>query len=139
MEDTLLEVTEVEIPETLVVEQARDKFAIMMTELKDQGESDEKIKSMITQEVTTDYGVRIVITTYFAPACFCGRNRVWPIKRLLCNVPMRRNCKYGVVLLYRFVQNFAKYLEIVRKNVTRGLAASLLMTHIAEKEGLKVK
>lgn len=59
MEDVLLKVTEVEIPETLVVEQARDKFAIMMTEFKDQGESDEKIKSMITQEVMTDYGVRI--------------------------------------------------------------------------------
>lgn len=37
------------------------------------------------------------------------------------------------------MQNFSKYLEIVRKNVTRGLAASLLMTHIAEKEALKVK
>ena len=39
------------MPETLVVEEAREKFAIMMTEFKDQGESDEKIKSMITKEV----------------------------------------------------------------------------------------
>lgn len=40
------------IPETLIVEQAREKFAIMMTEFKDQGESDEKIQSMITKEVS---------------------------------------------------------------------------------------
>ncbi|CAM9747761.1 unnamed protein product [Ascophyllum nodosum] len=83
MEDALLKFTEVEMPETLVVEEAREKFAIMMTEFKDQGESDEKIKSMITKE------------------------------------------------------NFEKYLEIVRKNVTRGLSASLLMTYIADKENLK--
>ncbi len=35
-------------------------------------------------------------------------------------------------------QNFAKYVEVVRKNVTRGLSLGLLFTHIAEKEGLKV-
>lgn len=43
--------TNIEIPETLLVEQAREKFAIMMTEFKDQGESDEKIQKMITKEV----------------------------------------------------------------------------------------
>lgn len=36
-------------------------------------------------------------------------------------------------------QNFAKYVEVVRKNVTRGLSLGLLFTHIAEKEGLKVR
>lgn len=53
LEDALLGVTEVEIPETLIVEQAREKFAIMMTEFKDQGESDEKIQKMINKEVCT--------------------------------------------------------------------------------------
>ncbi|CAN0249283.1 unnamed protein product, partial [Ectocarpus sp. 8 AP-2014] len=33
-------------------------------------------------------------------------------------------------------QNFVKYVEVVRKNVTRGLTLSLMFTHIAEKEGL---
>lgn len=52
MEDALLETCSLDIPETLIVEQAREKFAIMMTEFKDQGESDEKIQSMITKEVS---------------------------------------------------------------------------------------
>eukprot|EP00903_Cladosiphon_okamuranus_P008511 g8175.t1 len=82
LEDALLETCSLDIPETLIVEQAREKFAIMMTEFKDQGESDEKIQSMITKE------------------------------------------------------NFAKYVEVVRKNVTRGLSLGLLFTHISEKEGL---
>lgn len=51
LEDSILGVIEVEIPETLIVEQAREKFAIMMTEFKDQGESDEKIQNMINKEV----------------------------------------------------------------------------------------
>ncbi|CAM9813825.1 unnamed protein product [Scytosiphon promiscuus] len=84
IEDALLGTCSIDIPETLIIEQAREKFAIMMTEFKDQGESDEKIQSMITKE------------------------------------------------------NFAKYVEVVRKNTTRGLSLSLLFTHIAEKEGLSV-
>lgn len=47
----MLEVTQVEIPETLIIEQAREKFAIMMTEFKDQGQPDEQIQKMITKEV----------------------------------------------------------------------------------------
>eukprot|EP00752_Nemacystus_decipiens_P008079 g7221.t1 len=82
LEDALLEMCPLDIPETLIVEQAREKFAIMMVEFKNQGESNEKIKSMINKE------------------------------------------------------NFAKYVEVVRKNVTRGLSLGLLFTHIAEKEGL---
>ncbi|CBJ32857.1 Trigger factor (TF) [Ectocarpus siliculosus] len=49
-EEALLETCSITIPETLIVEQAREKFAIMMTEFKDQGESDAKIQSMITKE-----------------------------------------------------------------------------------------
>lgn len=52
LEDALLGTCSLVIPETLIVEQAREKFAIMMTEFKDQGESDEKIQSMITKEVS---------------------------------------------------------------------------------------
>lgn len=51
LEDAILAVTEVEIPETLIIEQAREKFAIMMTEFKDQGQPDEQIQKMITKEV----------------------------------------------------------------------------------------
>lgn len=52
IEDALLGTCSIDIPETLIIEQAREKFAIMMTEFKDQGESDEKIQSMITKEVS---------------------------------------------------------------------------------------
>ncbi|CAN0012822.1 unnamed protein product [Pylaiella littoralis] len=81
-QDALLGTCSMGIPETLIVEQAREKFAIMMTEFKDQGESDEKIQSMINKE------------------------------------------------------SFAKYVEVVRKNTTRGLSLGLLFAHIAEKEDL---
>lgn len=37
------------------------------------------------------------------------------------------------------LQNFVKYVEVVRENVTRGLTLSLMFTHIAEKEGLSVR
>ncbi|CAN0509450.1 unnamed protein product, partial [Laminaria digitata] len=50
LEDAVLEVTQVEIPETLIIEQAREKFAIMMTDFKDQGQPDEQIQKMITKE-----------------------------------------------------------------------------------------
>eukprot|EP00904_Undaria_pinnatifida_P012763 jgi/Undpi1/8617/HiC_scaffold_25.g11082.m1 len=83
LEDAILAVTEVEIPETLIIEQAREKFAIMMTEFKDQGQPDEQIQKMITKE------------------------------------------------------NFLKYVEVVRKNTTRGLSLGLLFTYIAEKEGIE--
>ncbi|CAN0478709.1 unnamed protein product, partial [Discosporangium mesarthrocarpum] len=50
LEDALLSVSEVDVPETLIIEEARQKFAVMMTEMKDQGEDEEKIKAMITKE-----------------------------------------------------------------------------------------
>lgn len=46
----LAETLEVEIPDTLVTNQARDKFAMMMTELRDNGMSDEDIKEQIKPE-----------------------------------------------------------------------------------------
>jgi len=51
LEEALLEVVDVEIPETMVVQQARDKFAMMMTEMKEQEDkSEEEIKALITPE-----------------------------------------------------------------------------------------
>ena len=41
---------EVDIPDTLVTNQARDKFAMMMTEMRDNGVSDEEIKNQIKPE-----------------------------------------------------------------------------------------
>jgi trigger factor len=41
---------EVDIPDTLVTNQARDKFALMMTEMRDNGVSDEEIKKQIKPE-----------------------------------------------------------------------------------------
>jgi len=46
----LSETVEVEIPDTLITNQARDKFAIMMTEMRDGGVSDEEIKNQIKPE-----------------------------------------------------------------------------------------
>mmetsp|Transcript_4515 Transcript_4515/g.6229 ORF Transcript_4515/g.6229 Transcript_4515/m.6229 type:complete len:506 (-) Transcript_4515:232-1749(-) len=85
LEDALLEKVEIEIPETLVTEQAREKFAMMMADMKSEGsKTDEEIKEMISAE------------------------------------------------------NFEKYKEIVRKNVTRGLAATIALSDIAKRENLEV-
>lgn len=46
----LAEVIEVEVPDTLVTNQAREKFAIMMTEMRDNGVADEEIKKQISPE-----------------------------------------------------------------------------------------
>jgi len=51
LEEKLLEVAKIEIPESLVTEQAREKFAMMMADMKSEGsKSDEEIKAMITPE-----------------------------------------------------------------------------------------
>lgn len=51
LEAALAEITDVELPETLIDEQAKTKFATMMSDFKSKGNmSDEQIKSMITQE-----------------------------------------------------------------------------------------
>jgi trigger factor len=46
----LSETLEVDIPDTLVTNQARDKFALMMTEMRDNGVSDEEIQKQIKPE-----------------------------------------------------------------------------------------
>ena len=46
----LAETLEVDIPDTLVTNQAREKFALMMTEMRDNGVSDEEIKNQIKPE-----------------------------------------------------------------------------------------
>lgn len=78
LEDALLETCSLDIPETLIVEQAREKFAIMMTEFKDQGESDEKIQSMITKEVGQPLVLLVLLLLVVVAAaaavvwwCFC--------------------------------------------------------------------
>ena len=46
----LADTLEVDIPDTLVTNQAREKFALMMTEMRDNGVSDEEIKNQIKPE-----------------------------------------------------------------------------------------
>ena len=46
----LAQCLDVNIPDTLVTNQARDKFALMMTEMRDNGVSDEEIKNQIKPE-----------------------------------------------------------------------------------------
>jgi len=46
--DALAERLDVEVPDTLVTNQAREKFAMMMTEMRDNGVADEEIKKQIT-------------------------------------------------------------------------------------------
>ena len=46
----LANVLDVEVPDTLVTNQAREKFAIMMTEMRDSGVPDEEIKGQIKPE-----------------------------------------------------------------------------------------
>lgn len=46
----LAEVVDAEVPDTIVTTQAREKYAQMMAEFRDQGMADEEIKKMITPE-----------------------------------------------------------------------------------------
>lgn len=46
----LADVLDVEVPDTLVTQQAREKFAVMMTEMRDNGVPDEEIKKQIKPE-----------------------------------------------------------------------------------------
>jgi len=46
----LAEVMEVQVPDTIVTTQAREKYATMMAEFRDQGMADEEIKKLITPE-----------------------------------------------------------------------------------------
>lgn len=48
--EALATVMDVEVPDTLVTNQAREKFAIMMSEMRDGGVSDEEIKRQISPE-----------------------------------------------------------------------------------------
>lgn len=50
LSSSLAEVMDIEVPDTLVTNQAREKYAIMMTEFRDQGTSDEEIKRLISPE-----------------------------------------------------------------------------------------
>lgn len=47
---SLAEVMDVEVPDTLVTNQAREKFAMMMTDMRNNGVSDEEIKKQISPE-----------------------------------------------------------------------------------------
>lgn len=46
----LSEIIDVEVPDTLVTNQAREKYALMMTDMRDNGMADEDIKKMINPE-----------------------------------------------------------------------------------------
>mmetsp|Transcript_951 Transcript_951/g.1436 ORF Transcript_951/g.1436 Transcript_951/m.1436 type:complete len:667 (+) Transcript_951:32-2032(+) len=46
----LAEIMDVEVPDTLVTNQAREKYAQMMAEFRDQGMADDEIKKLITPE-----------------------------------------------------------------------------------------
>mmetsp|Transcript_14152 Transcript_14152/g.40332 ORF Transcript_14152/g.40332 Transcript_14152/m.40332 type:complete len:586 (+) Transcript_14152:241-1998(+) len=46
----LAQVLDVDVPDTLVTNQARDKFAMMMTDMRNSGVSDEEIKKQISPE-----------------------------------------------------------------------------------------
>lgn len=48
--EALAQVMDVEVPDTLVTNQAREKFAMMMSEMRDGGVSDEEIKRQISPE-----------------------------------------------------------------------------------------
>jgi trigger factor len=48
--ESLCTVMDVEVPDTLVTNQAREKFAMMMTDMRDGGTSDEEIKRQISPE-----------------------------------------------------------------------------------------
>lgn len=47
---SLAEVLEVDVPDTLITKQAQEKYAMMMTEFREQGMADEEIKRLISPE-----------------------------------------------------------------------------------------
>ena len=47
---SLAEVLEVDVPDTLITQQAQEKYAMMMTEFREQGMADEEIKRLISPE-----------------------------------------------------------------------------------------
>lgn len=51
----LAQVMDVEVPDTLVTNQARDKFAMMMSDMRSNGVSDEEIKNQINPENFSKY------------------------------------------------------------------------------------
>ena len=50
IEDMLVDLVEVELPETLVENETQSRFATMMTDFKTKGMSNEQVKSMVTKE-----------------------------------------------------------------------------------------
>jgi len=50
LEDTVVELVDVDIPETLIDEQTKTKFANMMSDFKAKGMDDTQVKSMITKD-----------------------------------------------------------------------------------------
>lgn len=48
--EALAEVMDVDVPDTLITNQAREKFAVMMAEMRDNGVADDEIKRQITPE-----------------------------------------------------------------------------------------
>lgn len=48
--DALATVMDVDVPDTLITNQAREKFAVMMAEMRDSGVSDDEIKNQISPE-----------------------------------------------------------------------------------------
>jgi trigger factor len=53
--EALAQVMDVDVPDTLVTNQAREKFAVMMAEMRDGGVSDEEIKRQISPENFAKY------------------------------------------------------------------------------------
>ena len=53
--EALAERLEVEVPDTLVTNQAREKYAVMMTDMKNNGMADDEIKKMISPENFVKY------------------------------------------------------------------------------------
>jgi trigger factor len=50
IEDALAEITEVTLPETMVEERVKNKFAKMLSDFKERGMADEQVKAMVTKE-----------------------------------------------------------------------------------------
>lgn len=55
LSEALAEVMEVEVPDTLVTNQARERFAVMMADMRDNGVADEEIKRQINPENFNKY------------------------------------------------------------------------------------
>jgi len=130
IEDKLVEMTEVEIPETLVQERTKNKFAQMMADFKSQGLDDAQVRSMITPENYDKYAknarknVERSLILSFAFEKLVSMEDIKPTQQEIDDQVMLAKSE-----LKGDDIDEAKLLELVEAEIARDKALEFLKTH----------